>query len=69
MTTQRVEVMLRAYFEDGRAVAGADFVDLLDVGDADGIVEVIRDRGPWHSSLLVFSRHRLERLRRILLKR
>ena len=58
MALQTASVSLRAYFADGRSVTG-DFLGNLAV-DHEAIVEVIADRGPWQSALLVLARRNSE---------
>ena len=60
MSIQNVEVVLRAFFLSGREVTRAQFVDALGVVEGDDVLEVKSDRGPSQSSLLVFSRCRLQ---------
>ena len=60
MSIQAIEVLLSAHFADGRKVTRAEFVDVLGVAEGDGVLEVITDRGLWQTSLLVFSRCRLQ---------
>jgi hypothetical protein len=58
VSLQSITISLRAHYSDGRNVTSDSFLSPLEVGTPE-VVEVLSDRGPWASALVVFARMQL----------